>query len=86
MAFRHTHTITIQHPDGHLEKIPVDAGGRELKNLPAGANVPLHTREETVMELSADWVYTAEEGLTFFGNPEGPFKHAKYSVTEHVEA
>lgn len=86
MAFTHTHTITIQHADGRLEKIPVDAGGRALTGLPAGSNVPLHTREETVMELPADWVYTAEDGLTFFGNPEGPFKSAKYSVTEHVEA
>jgi hypothetical protein len=80
MAFKHTHTITIRHANGNVEKIAVDGGGRELTNLGAGASVPLHTREETLMELPADWVYTADQGLTFFGNPEGPFKDATYSV------
>jgi hypothetical protein len=82
MAFTHTHTITISHDNGNVDKIAVDGGGRALDNLPAGSSVPLYTREETVMELAADWVYTADEGLTFFGNPEGPFRNAKYSVVE----
>ncbi|HEX6244872.1 MAG TPA: hypothetical protein VFZ61_28325 [Polyangiales bacterium] len=86
MEFTHTHTITIQHADGRVEKIAVDSGGRELRGLAAGTKVPLHTREEAVMELPADWVYTAEDGLTFFGNPEGPFKHASYAVAEAAEA
>jgi hypothetical protein len=86
MAFTHTHTITIRHADGREEQIPVDSGGRGLRDLPAGTQVPLHTREETLMELPADWVYKADEGLTFFGNPEGPFKHASYAVTEAGDA
>jgi hypothetical protein len=80
MAFTHTHTITISHANGNVDKIAVDAGGRALDDLPPGSKVPLYTREETVMELAADWVYSAEEGLTFFGNPEGPFRDAKYAV------
>jgi hypothetical protein len=82
MEFTHTHTITIRHADGREEKIAVDSGGRALQGLPAGTQVPLHTREESVMELPADWVYTADQGLTFFGNPEGPFKNATYNVAE----
>ena len=80
MAFTHTHTITIRHEDGNVERIPVDSGGDELDHLPPGAKVPLHTRQETVMELPADWVFTAEQGLTYFGNPEGPDRKASYSV------
>lgn len=82
MGFRHTHTITIRHANGRIERIAVDSGGRELRNLPAGSSVPLHTREETVMELPADWVYSADQGLTYFGNPDGPFKHASYTLEE----
>jgi hypothetical protein len=80
MAFTHTHTITIRHRDGNVEKIAVDAGEHRLEQLAPGAKVPLHTREETVMEMPADWVYTAEEGLTFFGNSEGPYRAATYTV------
>ena len=80
MSFKHTHTITIRHPNGNVERIAVDGGGRELENLPPGASVPLRTREESVMELPADWVYKAEEGLTFFGSAEGPFRDATYTV------
>lgn len=82
MGFQHTHTITIQHTDGSVEKIAVDSGRRALRDLPAGTSVPLHTREETTMNLPADWVFSADKGLTFFGSSEGPFKHAKYSVDE----
>jgi hypothetical protein len=80
MGFKHTHTITIHHADGRAETIAVDGGGRELVNLTRGSAVPLRTREETVMELPADWVYKADEGLTFFGNAEGPFRDATYTV------
>ena len=80
MAFTHTHTITIRHRDGNVERIAVDAGERELDKLAPGTKVPLHTREETVMEMTADWVYTAEDGLTFFGNPEGPYRDATYAL------
>jgi hypothetical protein len=82
MGFQHTHTITIRHADGAVERIAVDSGRRALRNLPAGTSVPLHTREETMMNLPADWVFTADKGLTFFGSSEGPFKHAAYSVDE----
>jgi hypothetical protein len=80
MVFTHTHTITIRHEDGNVERIAVDSGGRELRELPPGTKVPLHTRQETLMELPADWVFTAEQGLTYFGNPEGPYRKASYSV------
>jgi len=86
MAFKHTHTITIRHPDGNLERIAVDSGGRALRDLAAGASVPLHTREETLMSLPADWVYAADKGLTFFGSAEGPYKHATYTVEEEIAA
>jgi hypothetical protein len=72
MAFTHTHTITIRHEDGNVERIAVDSGGHELVQLAAGAKVPLHTREETLMELPADWVFTAEHGLTYSAVPRGP--------------
>lgn len=86
MGFKHTHTITIRHANGNVDRIAVDGGGRELSNLPAGASVPLHTREETVMELPADWVYSADEGLTFFGNAEGPFTDATYTVEQDTSS
>lgn len=85
MAFTHTHTITIRHADGRVEDIPVDAGEYELDALAPGAQVPLHTREETVLEVPADWVYTAADGLTFFGNPEGPYREASYTVKRAVQ-
>lgn len=85
MSFIHTHTITIRHPSGKLEKIAVDSGGRELRDLEPGATIPLHTREETLMELPADWVYSEERGLTYFGSPEGPFTNATYSVEREPE-
>lgn len=80
MAFTHTHTITIRHPNGNVEDIHVDAGRKELEQLAPGSEVPLYTREETVMEVPADWVFSAEDGLTFFGNPEGPYREASYTV------
>jgi hypothetical protein len=86
MAFNHTHTITIRHADGNLERIAVDSGKRALRNLPPGASVPLRTREETLMSLPADWVYTTDQGLTFFGSAEGPYKHATYTVEEEIAA
>ena len=82
MSFNHTHTITIRHANGREERIAVDAGGRELRDLPDGAVIPLRTREETVLELPADWVYSADQGLTFFGAPDGPFQDASYTVEE----
>jgi hypothetical protein len=85
MAFTHTHTIMIRHEDGKLEKIAVDAGEHQLEQLAPGTKVPLHTREETLMELPADWVYTAEDGLTFFGSPEGPYREATYSLERAKE-
>jgi hypothetical protein len=86
MDFKHTHTITIRHANGDVDRIAVDGGGRDLGNLAAGASVPLHTREETLMELPADWVYTADQGLTFFGNAEGPFRDASYTVEREPSA
>ena len=86
MAFHHTHTITIRHADGRLERIAVDSEKRALRNLPPGGSVPLRTREETLMNLPADWVYTADQGLTFFGSAEGPYKHATYTVEEETAA
>ena len=80
MAFTHTHTITITHADGTVDKIAVDGGRHTLDQLSPGSSVPLYTREETLLELPADWVYSASDGLTFFGNPEGPFRHATYTV------
>jgi hypothetical protein len=80
MDFKHTHTIVIRHATGKVDRIAVDGGGRELRNLANGESVPLHTREEMLMELPADWVYTADQGLTFFGTAEGPFKDASYAV------
>jgi hypothetical protein len=82
MSFKHTHTITIEHANGRVERIAVDAGGRELRDLPPGSTVPLHTREETLLELPADWVFTADQGLTYFGQPEGPFKDARYTLED----
>jgi hypothetical protein len=86
MRFKHTHTITIRHADGYVERIAVDAGGRSLRGLATGESVPLHTREETLMNMPADWVYTADEGLTFFGSPDGPYKSASYSLDEEAAA
>lgn len=80
MSFNHTHTITIRHASGKVEEIAVDSGGRELRDIEEGATIPLHTREETLLELPADWVYSAERGLTFFGSPEGPYSSATYLV------
>ena len=80
MGFRHTHTIIIRHVNGNVDRIAVDAAGRDLQNLEPGASVPLFTREETVLELPADWVYKADEGLTFFGGAQGPYQEASYSL------
>lgn len=85
MDFKHTHTITITHPSGKVEHISVDSGGHSVDGLSAGQTVPLYTREETLMQLPADWVYTADKGLTFFGQSEGPYKDAKYTLAPHVE-
>jgi hypothetical protein len=80
MEFRHTHTITIQHANGKVESISVDSGGHPLTALPPGTSVPLYTREEMLMGLPADWVFTADKGLTFFGQSEGPYKSATYTL------
>lgn len=85
MDFKHTHTITITHANGKLETVSVNAGGQDLSALSSGSKVPLYTREETLMELPADWVYTAEQGLTFFGQAEGPFKNASYTLAASGE-
>lgn len=85
MAFTHTHTITIRHENGTVEKIAVDGGDYDLARLAPGAKVPLHTREETLLELPADWVYTPEQGLTYFGNSEGPYRKATYAVERASE-
>jgi hypothetical protein len=69
-----------------VDHIAVDSAGRELRNLDPGTTVPLYTREETVLEQAADWVYTADEGLTFFGRAEGPFQNASYSVEREDSA
>lgn len=80
MEFHHTHTITITHASGKVETISVDSAGQDLDKVPPGGTVPLYTREETLMELPADWVFSAEDGLKFFGQAEGPYRDAKYAV------
>jgi len=85
MDFKHSHTITITHANGKVEHISVDSAGQSIDGLQPGAAVPLYTREEKLMELPADWVYTADKGLTFFGQSEGPYKGARYTLTPHEE-
>jgi len=85
MDFKHSHTITITHTSGKVENISVDSVGQDLTSIAPGATVPLYTREETLMELPADWVFTSEKGLTFFGQAEGPYKDARYSVAAHQD-